>query len=289
MAITRPIASDGSIEVIDAQSNDPRDSNGKHDVSARDRLRIHTNGVRREVRLQGFNDDELSDDIPIVGSLIPDFASLTYDFDDFHSFNDAATDGDWVTTQATAGTADIISSFGGVLELDCNSTTDDQGIQTQKRKAMFKLATGSVLKFGCRVQCDLPTKGQFFCGLSVIDTSFFASGEASATDYVGFIIDATKQAGADEGKFDLEIDAASGSAVASSNAATLVANTAITLEFVVDCTALTLTPIVDGVEGTAATIVNLPSAQLAPTFACLSEDTDDPILLVDWFYCWQTR
>ena len=85
----------------------------------------------------------------------------------FVHYDAAATDGDYVLTQATAGAAAISAAAPGVLELDSNSTTEAQGAQIQRAKAAFVLAAGKDLWFEAKVKVvDTYDKVELFIGLS---------------------------------------------------------------------------------------------------------------------------
>lgn len=223
------------------------------------------------------------------GDRVPDLLNAYVECDDFRNFNDAATDGDWVTTQATAGTADVIDGFGGLLQLDCNSATANQGIQVQQRAETFLPAAGKDLLFECRLKVtDTIDKVQLFAGLSVLDTSLFANGEMTSANYIGFILDATEQAGSNAGKPALQLDSTAGNEEKLSAIAPLTEDTFIRLGFFLSG-ASRLTPIVNGVPGLPLDITNCPATELAVSFACLSEGTNDPITTVDWYYAIQIR
>ena len=63
----------------------------------------------------------------------------------WHSYNAAATTGDYVLTQATTGTGAISTAAPGVLELDSNSTTATQGATLQHNTAAFVPAAGKLI------------------------------------------------------------------------------------------------------------------------------------------------
>ena len=94
--------------------------------------------------------------------------------DDFLSFTD--THG-WVLTQATAGTvAPDAAAIGGAVLLDCNSTTNNQGVQIQYGGAVgaasFIASATSKIYFEARVKiADIgSTTCQLFAGLAIVDT-----------------------------------------------------------------------------------------------------------------------
>ncbi len=224
----------------------------------------------------------------VLAAAVTDPESYIYIFDDFLDFDSTATTGNWVVTQATAGTAARIDGAGGILQLDCNSTTADQGIQAQRISETFKIEAGKDIWFQTRLYVtDTVDKVQLFAGLSVLDTTIFASGEISASDYLGFLLDATKQAGADAGKVDLEIKKTGQTAELVSNVKLLVDATYVLLGFHLywgtDGTTCYMQAYVDGVPtGDPETVTNYPATEMTVSFACLSEGTNDPIALVDY-------
>lgn len=275
------------LEVVDAQVNVPVETDGRNDTSSRDKIRITINDTLRAVSVAARNEDETGDAIPLkIAGAIPDFTVAYTESNDFDHF-DAGDD--FVVTQASAGTADVIDGFGGILELDAASSTADQGVQVQHKTETVKLAAGRLVVFECKLKVtDTIDKAQVFAGLSVLDTSIIASGEMSASDYVGFVMDATKQAGASAGKLDLELNSTSGSEEQSEDAATLVEDTYIRLGFIIDGIT-SVTPFVDGVLGTAITISSAPTTEMSVSFVCQSEGTNDPIVSLDWYNLFCTR
>lgn len=210
-------------------------------------------------------------------------------FNDFLSNDDYDETDGWTETQATAGTGAVIDGAGGLLQLDSNSTTADQGIQAQLAPEAWLPAAGKDIWFETRLKVtDTVDKVQLFAGLSVLDTTIFATGEISASDYIGFLLDATKQGGADNSKPDFELKKTGQSAEATASVTTLADDTFVRLGFHLSGIT-TATPYVNGVAGTAITITNCPVTELALSLACLSEGTNDPILTVDWVKLLQLR
>jgi len=214
------------------------------------------------------------------------FRDAYLEADDFTSF-DAGDD--YVVSQATAGTADVIDGAGGILELDSNSATADQGIQVQHKTETFLPAADKHIIFECRCKVTDTIGGvQFFAGLSTLDTSIFAAGENSTDDHVGFEANATTQA-ATAGRLDL-VHEDGGTRTSQSTAHTLVEDTYVILGFFIDGISR-IVPLVNGVAGTAVT----PSAtwtptELAASFVCQEEGGSvDPIVSLDWYYCIQIR
>jgi len=214
----------------------------------------------------------------------------------FNDFNREGTGGapeEWVETQAgSAGTAAIIDGAGGILELDSDSTTADQGIQIQQVKEQWKLQPGSIFAFEAKVAVvDTPDKAQFFCGLAVTDTSVFAAGENSTTDHIGFEMGATSLA-ANGGKAQF-VSEKDGTRTTVSNVHTwdttgtdLSTCEFVRLGFYYDGT--TVTPYVNGVAQTKVT-TNIPDdEELTLTFVCQSEGTNSPTAYVDWVKVFST-
>jgi hypothetical protein len=103
------------------------------------------------------------------------------------SYNAAATSGDYVLTQATAGTGAISTAAPGVFELDCNSTTQGQGAQVQRVKSAFVPAAGKHIWAEFRFKIvDTYDKVQLFVGLAEADTSIIASGAMSTANHIGW-------------------------------------------------------------------------------------------------------
>ena len=121
-----------------------------------------------------------------VGGLDQGFGII----DDFLTFDD---ENKWVLTQATAGTAALdVAAKGGVLLLDCNSTTNNQGVQVQLGGAAgassFIASAASNIYFEARVKiADIgSTTCQMFVGLAEVDTSVLASAANSTANHIGF-------------------------------------------------------------------------------------------------------
>lgn len=200
--------------------------------------------------------------------------------DDFFQFD---ADDDWVVTNATAGTADLIDGAGGWLEVDSASTTADQGAQVQLKIEPFELEADKDLWFEARVRVtDSIDNCQFFVGLSVLDTTAIASGAISAADYIGFYQGAAEIA-AGAGNVRLQANSG-GTAVAGSDIA-VTDGTFINLGFKV--TGVTSAQAyVNGVAtGDPISLTgtdNLPTGLMSPTFVCQTEGTTDPVMVVDW-------
>ena len=202
--------------------------------------------------------------------------------DDFLAFDDASAR--WLLTQASAGTVAMdVAAQGGVLLMDSNSTTNNQGVQIQMGGAIaassFIASAASKIYYEARVKiADIgSTTCQMFAGLAEVDASVFASAANSTANHIGFEAINTTAMGIHSQK------ATSRSSTAAVH--TVVDDDYVKLGFVVD--GLTkITPFVNGVAQTAITS-DIPILGMTPTFVCHSSGTTDPILHVDWVACYQ--
>jgi hypothetical protein len=203
--------------------------------------------------------------------------------DEFLTFDD---ENKWVLTQATAGTAALDpAAKGGVLLLDCNSTTNNQGVQIQvggaAGAASFIASAASKIYFEARVKiADIgSTTCQMFVGLAEVDTSVLASAANSTANHVGFEAINTTAMGIHSEK--------AGSRSSTAAVHTVVDDAYVKLGFLID--GLTkITPYVNSVAQTAIT-TNIPIVAMTPSLVCHSSGTTDPIVHVDWVACYQAE
>jgi hypothetical protein len=110
----------------------------------------------------------------------------------------------------------------------------------------------------------------------------------SAADYLGFVLDATEQAASTNSSPAMELNSTAGSEEKQAEVKLLVEDTYVRLGFLL--TGITrVVPFVDGAAGTAITITSCPIVDMAMSFVCQSEGTNDPIVSLDWAYCVQLR
>lgn len=197
----------------------------------------------------------------------------------WQNYDAAATTGDYVLTQATAGTGAISTAAPGVFELDCNSTTQGQGAQVQRAKSVFVPAAGKHIWAEFRVKIvDTYDKVQLFVGLAELDTTIIGSGALSTTNHIGWKI-ATTAAG---------VMTFTGKA-ATTTAATLAEDTYVNLGFYVNG-ATDITQYVNGVAtGSLLTSAAIPSVAIYPSLVCQTDDTNDPILHCAGYRIFQLR
>lgn len=202
--------------------------------------------------------------------------------ENFTSYDAAATTGDYVGTQATAGAAAISTAAPGVLEIDSDSTTSAQGFQVQRAKSAFVPAAGKHIWFECRIKVvDTYDKVELFVGLSELDTSLIAASANSSANHIGW------QCVTDDGV--LLFSAEKAGAGATKAAATIAEATYINLGFYVNGVT-EIEQYVNGVlTGTNHVTANIPVVAIYPSFVCQSAGTNDPILHVAGYRVFQLR
>lgn len=210
---------------------------------------------------------------PYVGTLL-DESWVNYDA--------AATTGDYVLTQATAGTGAISTADHGVLELDSGSTTATQGANLQHVKSTFIPAAGSKIYAEFEIKIvDTFDKAEIFVGLSEVDTSIISSSANSSANHIGW------QCVTDDGVLLFTSEKA-GTGTTSA-AVTIAEDTYVRLGFVVDGVS-TVQQYVNGVAvGDAHVTANIPVVRLVPSFVCQSGGTNDPIMHIRPYRVFQTR
>ncbi len=210
---------------------------------------------------------------PYIGTLLDE---------QWHSYDAAATTGDYVLTQATQGTAAISTAAPGVLELDSNSATSTQGATLQHNKAVFIPAAGKHIwaEFKFKI-VDTFDKVELFVGLSELDTTLVASSANSSANHIGW------QCVTDDGV--LLFSAEKATAGATKAAATIAEDTYIRLGFYVNGVT-EVEQYVNGVlTGTNHVTANIPIVAIYPSFVCQSAGTNDPIMHIQGYRIFQLR
>lgn len=201
----------------------------------------------------------------------------------WQSYNAASTTGDYVGTQATAGTGAISTAAPGVLEVDCNSTTQGQGFQIQRVKSAFVPAAGKHIwaEFKFKV-VDTFDKVQIFVGLAESDTSIIASGAISTANHVG-LLGIASNAGT------LVLAGAKASTATTTTGTAIAEDTYIKYGLYFNGVT-SVTQYINGVasSSTLAT-ANIPVVALYPSFVCQTDGTNDPILHLQGYRIFQLR
>lgn len=200
----------------------------------------------------------------------------------FQSYDPEATNGEWVLTQATAGTGAVSAVDIGTLVLDSGSSTDTQGVQVQRVKSLFLPVAGSKIWMEWENKiADTPDFCQYFGGLSEIDTSIIATSANSSANHIGFET-------VTEDNIAIFAGEKAGARGTVAAAHTFVDDTWVKFGFLVDGVT-SITPYVNGVALTALATANVPVVAMYPSFVCQTAGTNDPILHVRGLRVFQTR
>lgn len=201
----------------------------------------------------------------------------------FHSYDAAATTGDYVLTQATAGSAAISTTMPGVLSIDSGSTTSPQGANVQHNKAAFVPAAGKHIWAEFRVKFTGvgALNVEAAIGLFELDTTVIAASAVSTSNGIGWTTVT------DDGVLLFNCEKAT--AATTQAATTIVSDTWVRLGFYVDGVT-SITQYINGVAtGTAVATANIPIVAIYPTFVCQSGGTDQPVLHVGGYRVFQLR
>lgn len=212
---------------------------------------------------------------PSIGTLL-DYRGDSYDA--------AATTGDFVLTQATAGTAAMSTTQQGTLLVNAGSTTATHGANVQRVKSMFIPAAGKHIwaEFNVSFTGVSNLNVETAVGLAEIDTTVIASSAVSTANHIMF------QSVTDDGVllFD-SMKASVGNTPAAAH--TVVSGEKVRLGFYVNGVT-SVQAYVNGVAtGSEVATENIPIVALYPTFVCQSGGTDSPVLAVHGFRIFQLR
>lgn len=200
-----------------------------------------------------------------------------------HEYDAEATVGNWVLTQATAGSAAISTTIPGTLSIDSGSTTATQGANVQRVKSSFLCAADKHLwaEFNVSFTGVGALNVQTAIGLFAVDTTVIAASAVSTDDSIGWT------SVTDDGVLLFNTEKAT--AAATQAATTIVSATKVRLGFKV--TGVTsIQQFINGVAtGTEVATANISVVRLVPTFVCQSGGTDQPVLHVHGFRIFQLR
>lgn len=225
--------------------------------------------------------NDLWKDCPILEHLHNQPSGVLLD-EQFKTYN--ATD-DWTLTQSGAGTAAISIAAPGVLEIDAASSTADQGVNLQHTGGgTFIPAANTEIWFEARFKIvDTYDKVELFVGLSEVDTAIIDGTPSMASTNIlafycvtgdGVLLFAGEKAG--------------------------TASDLITTATIAEATYINVGFHVKGVTSAQAYIngtrygdpiatAGIPIVKLVPSFVCQSFGTNDPIMHLAGFRCFQTR
>lgn len=201
----------------------------------------------------------------------------------FVSYDATSTTGDYLLTQATAGSAAISTTAPGTLSINSGSTTATQGANVQRLKSAFVPAAGKDIWAEFRVSftgvSNLNVEAAV--GLFESDTTVVASSAVSTANGIGWTTVT------DDGILLFDTEKATASATAA--ATTIVSGTVVKLGFYVNGVT-SIQQYIDGVAtGSAVATANIPIVALYPTFVCQSGGTDQPIMHVHGYRVFQLR
>lgn len=200
----------------------------------------------------------------------------------WHSYDAAATTGDYVLTQATAGTGAISTAAPGTFLLDCNSTTDTQGATLQHNKACFIPAANKHIWAEFKIKIvDTFDKVELFVGLSELDTTLIGSSANSSANHIGW------QCVTDDGVLLFTCEKAGTGATRA--AATIAEDTYIRLGFYVNGVTEVEQYINGVLTGTNSATANIPIVATYPSFVCQTAGTNDPIMHIMGYRIFQLR
>jgi hypothetical protein len=186
------------------------------------------------------------------------------------SYNAQATTGDYILTQATAGSAAMSTAISGALAINAGSATSTQGANVQRAKSAFVPAAGKDIWFETTIQTTFPAFLETFIGLAELDTTIIATSAISTANHIGWY------SVTDDGV--LLFGANKASAAATKAAATLASATNIKLGFKVNGVT-SIDQYVNGVlTGTSHVTANVPIVALYPSFVVQSAGTSQPVL-----------
>lgn len=210
---------------------------------------------------------------PLLEYLFDPSIGTMWDFSG-HEYDAEATVGNWVLTQATAGSAAMSTTEPGTLSINSGSTTATQGANVQRVKSMFIPAASKHIwaEFNVSFTGVGALNVQTAIGLFEIDTSVIGSSAVSTSNGIGWT------SVTDDGVLLFDTEKATASATRA--ATTIVSGTKVRLGFYVNGVT-SITQYINGVAtGTDTATANIPIVALYPTFVCQSGGTDQPVLHV---------
>lgn len=221
-------------------------------------------------------------DCPLVNAILDPSIGVLLD-EQFQSYDPEATNGDWVLTQATAGTGAVSAVDPGTLVLDSASSTDTQGVQVQRVKSLVIPKAGRTIwmSWECKI-ADTPDFCQFFGGISEVDTTIIATSLNSSENHIGF------ETVTEDGVLILAGEKATARGTVAA-VHTLVDDTWVKLGFKVVGVTSIQAYVNDVAVGDPLATANVPTVAMYPSFVCQSAGTNDPILHVRGLRVFQTN
>jgi hypothetical protein len=210
-------------------------------------------------------------DCPLLEYMFDPSIGTMWDYSG-HDYDAEATVGNFVLTQATAGSAAMSTTDSGTLLISAGSTTSTHGANVQRVKSAFIPAADKHIwaEFNVSWSGVGALNVETAVGLFEIDTTVIGSSAVSTDNHIGFT------SVTDDGILLFNSEKAAAGATAAAH--TIVSATKVKLGFKV--TGVTsVQAYVNGVAtGDAVATANVPIVAVYPTFVCQSGGTDSPVL-----------
>lgn len=201
----------------------------------------------------------------------------------FTEYDAQATTGDYILTQATAGSAAISTTYPGTLAIDAGAATAAQGANVQRAKSAFIPASGKSIWAEFNVRMTTTVVAELFIGLAALDTTIIAGSAMTTNNRIGWT------SVTDNGVLLFDADKA-GTALTAIAAATVSTSAWVRLGFVYDGDADTVQQYVNGVAtGAVVPTANIPKVAVFPSFVCQGGGTGQPVLNVGGYRIFQLR
>lgn len=207
--------------------------------------------------------------------------------EDFVSTLPVTTENGWVISEAGTGSGSIaIQRDGadggyGVLKITSDGTAANDDFELQGPE-IVKLESGKQTYFKTRIKIDDTALGEWFVGLSILDTTIIAAGDMTATDAIGFV-GGPQDVATDQAKFYVTKNGGGGSNETLGAALTIADDTWYKLEFYFDGDGTVQWRWNDETEGNVAT--NIPDDEyLAVSFVINSSSTAARHMDIDYIY-----
>lgn len=220
---------------------------------------------------------------PLVNAVLDPSLAVWLE-EEYLSYNAQATTGDYVATQATAGTAVIHTGQQGAILLDAGASTAHEGIQIQRVKSAFLPALTKDLWFEATIELGTALTAEVFVGLGDVDTTAIASGALHLINCIGF------SSVTGDGVMLFNCNKASTDNTPAASPITLSLTVPHKLGFYYDGTADTVQAFVDSVAvGAPIATTNIPKVAIYPTLVCQSTGTSEPTMTVSALRVFQLR
>ena len=192
-------------------------------------------------------------------------------------FTDLPT-GKYTATQANSqGTFALGDGYGGLALADSAGTTARDGINVQLNSTVgevFQTQSSGKMWFEARIKADNITP-EFFCGLSVIDTTVIGTSANTSANHIGF------ESVSDDGVLLFHTENGGSRTSNTASVHTLVADTYVKLGFRVTKQSKVEVYVDNALVDTLTS--NICTTDMTPTLVVQSPGTVSPIVTMDWW------